>query len=120
VANAIVDGQLNLSALEVKDDQTVRSKLLKVKGVGPWSANIYLLTVLRRPDVWPSEDLALAVAAQRLKRLTTRPTPRELEHLSEVWKPWRAVAARLLWHYYIETVSKNRHREIRSGEAPTV
>ena len=120
LANAIVDGQLNLSALEVKDDQTVRSKLLKVKGVGPWSANIYLLTVLRRPDIWPGEDLALAAAVQKLKRLTTRPTPRELEHLSEVWKPWRAVAARLLWHYYIETVSKNRHRGIRSGETPTV
>jgi DNA-3-methyladenine glycosylase II len=120
LAQSIVDRHLELSALETRDDPTVRSELVKVKGIGPWTANIYLLTVLRRPDIWPSEDLALAAAVQKLKRLTTRPTPRELEHLSQVWKPWRAVAARLLWHYYIETVSKNRHRGIRSGETPTV
>ena len=109
LARAIVDGQLKLLALEAKDDRTVRKELLKVKGIGPWTANIYLLTVLGRPDTWPGEDLALAVATQKLKGLKTRPTPRELEHLSRVWKPWRAVAARLLWHYYIEAVSKNRN-----------
>jgi DNA-3-methyladenine glycosylase II len=106
LAKAIVDGHLKLSALETMDDQSVRVELLKIKGIGPWTANIYLLTVLRRPDIWPSEDLALAVAAQRLKQLKRRPTPKELESLSMVWKPWRAVAARLLWHYYIETVLK--------------
>ena len=107
LAKAIVDGHLKLSALETMDDQTVRSELVKVKGIGPWTANIYLLTVLGRPDIWPIEDLALAVAAQKLKRLKARPTPKELENLSMVWKPWRAVAARLLWHYYLEMVSKN-------------
>ena len=106
LAKVIVDGHLNLSALETMDDPSVRSELLKIKGIGPWTANIYLLTVLRRPDIWPSEDLALAVAAQKIKRLKARPTPKELESLSLVWKPWRAVAARLLWHYYIETVLK--------------
>jgi len=106
LAKAIIDGHLSLSSLETKDDQTVRSELVKVKGIGPWTANIYLLTVLRRPDIWPSEDLALAVAAQKLKRLKARPTPQELENLSMAWKPWRAVAARLLWHYYLEMVSK--------------
>jgi len=109
LAKVIVDGHLKLAALETMDDQTVRSELLKVKGIGPWTANIYLLTVLRRPDIWPSEDLALAVAAQKLKRLKVRPTPQELENLSMVWKPWRAVAARLLWHYYLEMVSKNKN-----------
>ncbi len=112
LARAIVAGQLKLSSLQAKDDQTVRSELLKVNGIGPWTANIYLLTVLRRPDIWPSEDLALAVAAQQLKGLKTRPTPHELERISQIWKPWRAVAARLLWHYYIETVSKNRHHGV--------
>jgi DNA-3-methyladenine glycosylase II len=106
LAKVLVDGHLKLSALETMDDQSVRSELLKIKGIGPWTANIYLLTVLRRPDIWPSEDLALAVAAQKIKRLKTRPTPKELESLSMGWKPWRAVAARLLWHYYIETVLK--------------
>jgi len=106
LAKAIVGGHLKLSALETMDDQSVRSELLKIKGIGPWTANIYLLTVLRRPDIWPGEDLALAVAAQKIKRLKTRPTPKALESLSMVWKPWRAVAARLLWHYYIETILK--------------
>ncbi len=106
LAKVIVDGHLKLATLETMDDQSVRSELLKIKGIGPWTANIYLLTVLRRPDIWPSEDLALAVAAQKIKRLKTRPTPKELESLSMIWKPWRTVAARLLWHYYIETVLK--------------
>jgi DNA-3-methyladenine glycosylase II len=106
LAKAIVGGHLNLSALESMDDQSVRFELLKIKGIGPWTANIYLLTVLRRPDIWPGQDLALAVAAQKIKRLKTRPTSKELESLSMVWKPWRSVAARLLWHYYIETVIK--------------
>jgi len=106
LAKAIVGGHLKLSALETMDDQSVRSELLKIKGIGPWTANIYLLTVLRRPDIWPGQDLALAVAAKKIKRLKTRPTPKELESLSMVWKPWRAVAAWLLWHYYIETILK--------------
>ncbi len=101
LANAIVDGHLNLDWLVSMADRKVRTELVKIKGIGPWTANIYLLTVLRRPDVWPKEDLALAVAAQKIKRLKTRPTPRELEDLGEIWKPWRAVAARLLWHYYL-------------------
>lgn len=106
LAKAIVDGQLNLSRLDTMADKTVREELIKIKGIGPWTANIYLLTVLRRPDIWPKEDLALAVAAQKLKRLPARPTPQELETLSTAWKPWRAVAARLLWHYYIGDLRK--------------
>ena len=106
LAKAIVDGQLNLSRLDTMADKTVREELIKIKGIGPWTANIYLLTVLRRPDIWPKEDLALAVAAQKLKRLPARPTPQELETLSTAWKPWRAVAARLLWHYYLSDLWK--------------
>jgi len=106
LAKAIVDGNLNLSALDTMADKTARSELVKVKGIGPWTANIYLLTVLRRPDIWPGEDLALAIAVQKLKRLKARPTPQELGTLSMVWKPWRAVAARLLWHYYIDSHRK--------------
>lgn len=106
LAKAIVDGQLNLSRLDTMADKTVREELIKIKGIGPWTANIYLLTVLRRPDIWPKEDLALAVAAQKLKRLPARPAPQELETLSTAWKPWRAVAARLLWHYYLSDLRK--------------
>jgi DNA-3-methyladenine glycosylase II len=101
LANAILDGQLDLIALERMDDWTAHSEIVKVKGIGPWTANIYLLMALRRPDVWPSGDLALAVAAQKVKRLASRPTPDELDAIGSAWQPWRAIAARLLWHYYL-------------------
>ena len=107
LAKAIVDGQLNLPGLDTMADKAVRAELIKIKGIGPWTANIYLLTVLRRPDIWPREDLALAVAAQKLKRLKARPTPQELENLSMVWKPWRAVAARRLLDYYRNNPTKS-------------
>jgi DNA-3-methyladenine glycosylase II len=101
LAQALVDGSLDLAGLARQDEATVRAELTKIKGIGPWTANIYLLIGLGRPDIWPSGDLALAVAAQRLKRLPARPTPAELESLAQVWRPWRAVAARLLWHDYL-------------------
>ena len=101
LAWAVLDGHLNLAELHTLDDGTVRSELIKVKGIGPWTADIYLLMALRRADVWPSGDLALAAAAQRVKRLASRPTPDELDALGASWHPWRAVAARLLWHYYL-------------------
>jgi DNA-3-methyladenine glycosylase II len=101
LAGAILDGRLNLTELGTLDDADVRSELMGIKGIGPWTADIYLLMALRRPDVWPSGDLALASAAQRVKRLAARPTPDELDTLGADWTPWRAVAARLLWHYYL-------------------
>ena len=79
----------------------VRVALTAIKGIGPWTADIYLLMVLRRPDAWPSADLALAVAVQQIKGLAARPGPQELEMLGWAWRPWRAVAARLLWHHYL-------------------
>lgn len=101
LAQAIVSGSLDLSELKNMDDAAVRAELIKVKGIGPWTSDIYLLMALRRPDVWPGGDLALAVAAQEVKQLTARPTPEELDTLGANWRPWRAVAARLLWHYYL-------------------
>jgi len=101
LARAMVEGRLSLSALGTMNDTAVRSELTQVKGIGPWTADIYLLMALRRPDIWPIGDLALAIAAQRLKRLAARPTPDELDAIGAGWRPWRAVAARLLWHYYL-------------------
>jgi DNA-3-methyladenine glycosylase II len=101
LAQAIVDRRLDLAQLETLSDAEVRSELIKIKGIGPWTADIYLLMALRRPDVWPSGDLALAAAAQAVKGLASRPTPEELDALGTSWKPWRAVAARVLWHYYL-------------------
>jgi DNA-3-methyladenine glycosylase II len=105
LARAIFEGLLDLDALGSMDDAAVKSELVKIKGVGRWTADIYLLMVLRRPDIWPTGDLALAVAAQKVKRLPSRPTPDELDEISAPWKPWRAVAARILWHYYLSEVS---------------
>ncbi len=105
LAEAILDGQLDLAGLESLDDAAVRSELIKIKGIGPWTADIYLLMALRRPDVWPVGDLALASAAWRVKGLASRPTPEELDALGAGWRPWRAVAARLLWHYYLSALS---------------
>lgn len=101
LAWSIADGVLDLDALGAMDDAAVRSELIKIKGIGRWTTDIYLLMVLRRPDIWPSGDLALATAAQKLKGLKTRPTTEELEAMSARWRPWRAVAARILWHYYL-------------------
>ena len=101
LAQALYNGELDLAALVDQDDATVRVTLIKLKGVGLWTADIYLLMALRRPDIWPVGDLALVVALQELKQLATRPLPAEMEALANEWRPWRAVAARLLWHYYL-------------------
>ncbi len=111
VAHAILDGTLDLTALWKLDDESVRSELMKIKGIGIWTADIYLLMVLKRPDVWPTGDIALAVAIQKIKNLDTRPKHEEMEKISNNWKPWRAVAARMLWHYYLNN-GKNLNNSI--------
>ncbi len=101
LAHAVEGGGLRLEALASMPDAAVCAELEKVVGIGPWTSCIYLLMVLRRPDVWPPGDLALAAAAQDLKGLDHRPRLRELEAIAEQWRPWRSVAARILWHHYL-------------------
>lgn len=103
LAHAVLDGSLSLSRIARSGDLEGRSALLALRGIGPWSADIYYLMALRRPDVWPVGDLALAVALQEVKRLRTRPGAERQLELSAAWAPWRSVAARLLWHYYLTT-----------------
>jgi DNA-3-methyladenine glycosylase II len=74
---------------------------MEVKGIGSWSADIYLLMALRRADIWPSGDLALAIAVQQLRKLKARPGEVELNQIAETWRPFRSVAARMLWQYYL-------------------
>jgi len=105
IAQKIVDGTLDLGRLGRASDQSVRRQLMEIRGIGPWTADIYLLMALGRPDVWPDGDLALAVAAQRVKRLKDRPDTARLQRIAEPWAPWRAVGARILWHYYLSTRS---------------
>jgi len=103
LAHAVLDGSLSLSGIARADDAAGRAALLALRGIGPWSADIYYLMALRRPDVWPVGDLALAVALQEVKRLRSRPGAERQLELSAAWAPWRSVAARLLWHYYLTT-----------------
>jgi DNA-3-methyladenine glycosylase II len=101
LARAIVQRHFKPAALLAMPDEAARETLVAHKGIGPWTADIYLLMVLLRPDVWPQGDLALAVAVQRAKNLSVRPTYAELAEMAHAWKPWRAVAARLFWHDYL-------------------
>jgi DNA-3-methyladenine glycosylase II len=98
---SIVRGDLSFTRLGRMSDDEARSVLTRVKGIGLWSADVYLLMAMRRADIWPAGDLALAVAMKELKSLDTRPGPQELECLAEQWRPHRAVAARMLWQYYL-------------------
>jgi DNA-3-methyladenine glycosylase II len=101
LALAIVNGEIDMDGLADLEDEAVRARLTALKGIGRWSADIYLMEALLRPDVWPTGDLALAVAVQRVKRLPAAPGPAELEAIGEAYRPWRAVAARMFWHYYL-------------------
>ncbi len=101
LAQAIAEQRFDPAALEAMSDHEARTELLRLKGIGPWTADIYLLMVLGRPDIMPAGDLALQVAAQEVKGLDTRPSSEELMELAEVWRPWRSAAARLLWQHYL-------------------
>ncbi len=101
LATEIVEGRLRLAGLVRMDDASAHERLIRLRGVGRWTADIYLLMALGRPDIWPRGDLALAKAAQRVKGLPRVPTDEELEVIASAWRPWRAVAARLLWHEYL-------------------
>jgi DNA-3-methyladenine glycosylase II len=101
LAESIVSGELNFRKLSRLSDDQVLVQLTGIKGIGSWSANIYLLMAMRRADIWPAGDLALAVAIKELHGLDARPSPEELEQIAEQWRPYRAVAARMLWQYYL-------------------
>ena len=101
LAEAIHGKQFALHKLHELEDKIAREQLTALKGIGNWTADIYLLSALRRPDIWPTGDLALATAVQEVKRLRKRPSPEKLERMSAPWRPWRAVAARLFWHAYL-------------------
>ncbi len=105
LANAIANNQLDLSHLETMDETAIRTKLKLIKGIGDWTVDIYLLMALQRPDVFPKGDLGVIIAVQKLKKLTTRPTPVEIEAIAQQWRPWRAVATRILWHYYLNALT---------------
>lgn len=102
LANRITSGELDLSRLATLDDAEGRRHLLEIPGLGPWTVDIYYMMALRRPDVWPQGDLALASVIRDIKNLDARPTQEEQLAFAEQWAPWRAVAARMLWMHYLD------------------
>jgi DNA-3-methyladenine glycosylase II len=107
LADSLTRRHFDLRCLHDLHDDAAKKMLTAFKGIGNWTADIYLLSALRRPDIWPIGDLALATAVQEVKRLRQRPSPERLEKLSQPWRPYRAIAARLFWHAYL---SKRGHR----------
>lgn len=100
LSTAVMDG-LDLPALEKASDEEVSQRLTALRGIGPWTADNYLLFALRRSDAFPVGDIALQQAWADLMELPQRPSPKELLGVGEAWRPWRAVAARILWHHYL-------------------
>ncbi len=101
LSRRLVDGELDLQSLEDMPVEDARQILLSVKGVGPWTADAYLLSASRRPDIWPVGDRALQVGTGEAIGMSDIPDEEELEILAEPWRPIRAVAARLIWHAYL-------------------
>ena len=120
LARAILAGTLDLDHLAGLDDDSVALALKQLPGIGDWTATIYLLMALRRPDVFPTGDIALAAAARQVLGLDARPAPEELLAIAERWRPYRAVAARLLWHWYLSQRAAARTSAPRGNEQGVV
>ena len=100
LATAFLDGTLSADRIALLDDEAAIVTIGSIKGLGRWTAEIYLLFALGRLDVFPSGDIALAAALTDLKGLPARPIPKALRELAMAWQPARSVAARLLWHHW--------------------
>ena len=101
LAESLRNGSFNLDEIDRFSDEEARIRLMELKGIGHWSADIYLLMALRRPDVWPRGDLALVNAVAKIKGLPAPPSSEEFQSIGEAWRPWRSVAARIAWFEYL-------------------
>jgi DNA-3-methyladenine glycosylase II len=100
LAAAVAAGELDLPGLPLLDEDAAIERIVRLRGFGRWSAEIYLLFALGRADTFPADDLAVQIAFQRLKRLEARPTAKALRVLAEPWRPFRGAGAVFLWHCY--------------------
>jgi len=100
LAERVHDGRLDLHALETKSDEDVIVDITAVKGLGRWSAEMFLMFRLNRPDVFPVADLGIVKGVQKLFGMKRRPKPRTMERLAEPWRPYRSVAAWYLWRIH--------------------
>ena len=102
IAAAILDNKLDLKSLNKMNDDNAKEILIRIKGIGSWTADIYLLMALRRSDIWPAGDMALASSMRKIKRLRSYPAYEKQIKIAEKWQPYRSVAARMLWQHYIK------------------
>src|SRR5215204_2638934 len=121
LSEAILERRLDVDRLPLLPDAEVKAELIKLKGVGEWTSDIYLLMALLRPDVMPKGDIALHAAYQKLAGLDARPNSDEFIIMAERWKPYRSVATRLLWHFYLnESPTRRIARESQANGRPGV
>lgn len=106
LAEAILDRRFSLASLTTLGDDEAMAALTALRGFGRWSAEVFLLFAHGRPDIWPAEDLGLRIAAQWLKGLSERPGGAYLRTLGDSWRPWRSVAACLLWQFYLKRLNR--------------
>lgn len=120
LAAAFLDRRLDPVAIASMEDEEAVAVIASVRGLGRWTAEIYLLFALGRPDVFPAGDLALAAAAAALKRLPARPAPRALRAVAEQWRPGRGLAARLLWHHWRHLTGRPAMDDLTVVDEPVV
>jgi DNA-3-methyladenine glycosylase II len=106
LAEAIRDRRFDPPALDALDDEAVVAALVALKGIGRWTAEVYLLFAMARPDIWPADDLGLQLGLQWLKDLPERPRGAGFRAVAEAWRPWRSVAACLLWQFYLHRLNR--------------
>ena len=119
IATAIMDGSLDLKRIKSMQDEAARAHLTAVKGIGPWTADIYLMSSLGRADIWPVGDVGLQAAIHRALGLRKRPNEKKMEKLSQDWRPWRTVAARMFWIHEDGIRRKKREAEAMTKAAKT-
>ena len=102
LAGALVKEEINLQQFEFEKDDVVRGSLKKLKGIGDWTADIYLIHALRRMDIFPIGDLAMVNAFKEIKSLPATTTKEELIIIAAPWRPYRSIASMILWHHYIQ------------------
>lgn len=110
LSEALLERRIDLEGLHKLPDDEIKAELIKLKGVGEWTSDIYLLMAMLRPDVMPRGDIALHEAYRKLTNADKRPASDEFIAIAEKWKPFRSVAARLLWHFYLSEKSERRVR----------
>lgn len=112
LAEDIISERLRLDTLHAHDDEEVLSQLTRVKGIGRWTAEIYMMSCLGRTDIWPAGDVALQAAFGHLKQLPARPDVAKMDEMAEPFRPYRTVAARILWRYYADVVQAPTRKNI--------